>query len=145
MPDLFSNLPLDTAIIRGNYTVAHLLIEKRADMTISSWSPHAVLLLACARDWSKIALHLIERGASVNGNMMKTACEHNSLRVVRLLLDRKVDVNALNIYRGFVLKAVLPVGLDLLTLSNILGKLNTKLYQQLQIDKKEAIMLKIWQ
>ncbi len=60
------------------------------------------------RDWYEIASILLDKGVNVNGEMpdrspLRTACEHGSLQVVRLLLERGADVHADNVFGEFAL------------------------------------------
>ena len=78
--------------------IVKMLVDHGADISVTDkWNHHASLLFLSAQNGhTGIVSLLLDKGMDINekkGVVLRTACEHNRLETVQLLIGRGADVN----------------------------------------------------
>lgn len=115
----YRDTPLITAINEGQFEIAHVLIEKGADIKIKNKSQENALFRATSRNNLGIIELLIKKGADINTKNgyletpLMNAAAYGQLDVVKLLLSKGADVNLINDSKTNVLfKACICANVD---------------------------------
>lgn len=115
----YRDTPLITAINEGQFEIAHVLIEKGADIKIKNKSQEDALFRATSRNNLGIIELLIKKGADINTKNgyletpLMNAAAYGQLDVVKLLLSKGADVNLINDSKTNVLfKACICANVD---------------------------------
>ncbi|KAL7935792.1 ankyrin repeat-containing domain protein [Trichoderma chlorosporum] len=88
--------PLQAACARGNLEMVNLLLKKGASVNVEAGYHGTALQVACANNHIEVARVLLEHGANIhlqNNGAWHAAVLSRDDDLVRLLLDRGVDVN----------------------------------------------------
>lgn len=96
--------PLMDACVKDNLEIAEILVENGANVNATTEENNTALLLAGTRHYSRIVKFLLENGADPNIKLNKMSTSPGmtalhastySMDVVRLLVEKGADVNAL--------------------------------------------------
>jgi cytochrome c len=105
---------LHWAIVNGHDEVAVLLIERGANVNVSTSALGTPLHSAAKAGNARVALLLLERGANVDARQgsgytpLHLAAEQGQVEVLRVLIDHGADVRALAVLEGTVANAAIP-------------------------------------
>ena len=99
--------PLGTACRNELWDIAKLFVEKGADVNKADETGETALMITCEVGNYDFAKYLIERGANyvtddseTKTSMLSFACMGGSIQIVRLLLEKNLEVNTKNV-KGF--------------------------------------------
>lgn len=86
-----------------------LLINRGADMNVINFSGITVLACAVSRNEVDLARLLIENGASLTStihslSLIEVACYNGSVKMLELLIEKGIDINAINNFNNTPLK-----------------------------------------
>ena len=88
---------LHYAAWNNHFNIVQYLVENNADVNIQSMNYSTPLLFAVSRDNLDIAKYLIDNGANTKGNSVDSLIHRaKSLKMLKLLLDTGIDINALD-------------------------------------------------
>ena len=100
-PEQDLNEPLIAAAENGHVNVVELLLNRGADINYKDKYNYSILLIASKNGNLNLIRLLLERNITVHLDVaFFKACEENWIDIVRMLLDKGVDVNISNHYKN---------------------------------------------